>query len=116
MPNDERSHAGPKTQDTRRDELPALADAIGWADGVMAAYHGSMGVRTQTASALSIRITQCRRTLPNGSSMMPSFGNGRLVNAAKCANSATTSGKMWAGGGDISCQVSPTLYLMGDRA
>jgi hypothetical protein len=28
--NDERSHAGPLTPSTRRDELPALADAMGW--------------------------------------------------------------------------------------
>ncbi len=73
----------------------------------------SVGVRIQGSSVLPIPILHLRRTPENGTSMAPSLGNAPPSgNSANLPNSATTPGSISGGGGEKSCQVPPTLYLM----
>src|SRR6185295_6710042 len=62
-PNDERSHAGPRTSDCNHDAQPALADADGWAVrlGVYLLVPSSKAILLML---LPVGVTMQRSTLP----------------------------------------------------
>src|SRR5207249_3955124 len=96
--------------DSMRESAPNDPNSVAF---VESPYHCSIGVSMQSPSALVIRTIHRKRTPENGRSISPSFGNGLLAKAANRPSSATTPGKMRAGGGDMSYHVSSTLYLTG---